>query len=80
MLIPSELQIRLLVYIILQFTLANDLVVADGSCDYGLQLSELVNMEGYSSWISLVTEFTLKSLQSWQVILCYNFLVDKKVH
>ncbi|KAF7116640.1 hypothetical protein RHSIM_RhsimUnG0020700 [Rhododendron simsii] len=36
------------------------------SCDYGLQLSELVNMEGYSSWISLVTEFTLKSLQSWQ--------------
>ncbi|KAL7225616.1 hypothetical protein ACSBR1_020889 [Camellia fascicularis] len=30
------------------------------------QLSELVNMEGYSSWISLVTEFTLKSLQSWQ--------------
>ncbi|PSS15752.1 Exportin-7 like [Actinidia chinensis var. chinensis] len=30
------------------------------------QLSEIVNMEGYSSWISLVTEFTLKSLQSWQ--------------
>lgn len=30
------------------------------------QLSELVNMDGYSSWISLVTEFTLKSLQSWQ--------------
>ncbi|KAG5556062.1 hypothetical protein RHGRI_006622 [Rhododendron griersonianum] len=49
-----------------QFTLADDLLVADGSCDYGLQLSELVNMEGYSSWISLVTEFTLKSLQSWQ--------------
>ncbi|KAI8562570.1 hypothetical protein RHMOL_Rhmol03G0045300 [Rhododendron molle] len=49
-----------------QFTLADDLLVADGSCDHGLQLSELVNMEGYSSWISLVTEFTLKSLQSWQ--------------
>ncbi|XP_047307170.1 exportin-7-A-like isoform X3 [Impatiens glandulifera] len=30
------------------------------------QLSELVNMEGYSSWIHLVAEFTLKSLQSWQ--------------
>ncbi|XAR48327.1 hypothetical protein NMG60_11031103 [Bertholletia excelsa] len=30
------------------------------------QLSELVNMEGYSSWISLVTEFTLKSLKSWK--------------
>lgn len=30
------------------------------------QLSELVNMDGYSSWISMVTEFTLKSLQSWQ--------------
>uniref|UniRef100_A0A2P2M004 Exportin-7 isoform X1 n=3 Tax=Rhizophora mucronata TaxID=61149 RepID=A0A2P2M004_RHIMU len=30
------------------------------------QLSELVNMEGYSDWIQLVAEFTLKSLQSWQ--------------
>jgi exportin-7 len=30
------------------------------------QLSELVNMEGYSDWIRLVAEFTLKSLQSWQ--------------
>ncbi|CAL5435333.1 unnamed protein product [Camellia sinensis] len=44
----------------------DDLLVACGSCDYEIQLSELVNMEGYSSWISLVTEFTLKSLQSWQ--------------
>ncbi|THF95588.1 hypothetical protein TEA_003719 [Camellia sinensis var. sinensis] len=44
----------------------DDLLVARGSCDYEIQLSELVNMEGYSSWISLVTEFTLKSLQSWQ--------------
>ncbi|GAB2277715.1 hypothetical protein Dimus_012418 [Dionaea muscipula] len=30
------------------------------------QLSELVNVEGYSDWIHLVAEFTLKSLQSWQ--------------
>ncbi|CAL1377134.1 unnamed protein product [Linum trigynum] len=30
------------------------------------QLSELVNVEGYSEWIQLVAEFTLKSLQSWQ--------------
>ncbi|XP_021733851.1 exportin-7-like isoform X1 [Chenopodium quinoa] len=30
------------------------------------QLSELVNMEGYSDWIHLVAEFTSKSLQSWQ--------------
>ncbi|XP_039036143.1 exportin-7-like isoform X2 [Hibiscus syriacus] len=30
------------------------------------QLSELVNMQGYSDWIRLVAEFTLKSLQSWQ--------------
>ncbi|KAG5532303.1 hypothetical protein RHGRI_026812 [Rhododendron griersonianum] len=30
------------------------------------KLPELVNMEGHSSWISLVTEFALKSLQSWQ--------------
>ncbi|XP_027114232.1 exportin-7 isoform X1 [Coffea eugenioides] len=30
------------------------------------QLSELVNMEGYSEWIRLVAEFTSKSLQSWQ--------------
>lgn len=27
-------------------------------------------MEGYSDWICLVAEFTLKSLQSWQVT-CY---------
>ncbi|XP_054783087.1 uncharacterized protein LOC129290362 isoform X1 [Prosopis cineraria] len=30
------------------------------------QLSELVNVEGYSDWIRMVAEFTLKSLQSWQ--------------
>ncbi|KAK3034697.1 hypothetical protein RJ639_032458 [Escallonia herrerae] len=30
------------------------------------QLSELVNLEGYSDWIRLVAEFTSKSLQSWQ--------------
>ncbi|KAK1578194.1 hypothetical protein Q3G72_028343 [Acer saccharum] len=30
------------------------------------QLSELVNVEGYSDWIRLVAEFTLQSLQSWQ--------------
>jgi len=26
-----------------------------------------VKMEGYGEWIQLVAEFTLKSLQSWQV-------------
>ncbi|KAH9752564.1 Importin N-terminal domain-containing protein [Citrus sinensis] len=31
-----------------------------------IHLSELVNVEGYSDWIQLVAEFTLKSLQSWQ--------------
>ena len=36
-------------------------------CKIVLQLSELVNVEGYSDWIRLVAEFTLKSLQSWQV-------------
>ncbi|XP_073223202.1 uncharacterized protein [Cicer arietinum] len=30
------------------------------------QLSELVSAEGYSDWIHLVAEFTLKSLQSWK--------------
>lgn len=37
-----------------------------------LQLSELVNAEGYSDWIRLVSEFTLKSLHSWKVdyLLC----------
>ncbi|XP_022640688.1 exportin-7-B isoform X3 [Vigna radiata var. radiata] len=30
------------------------------------QLSELVNAEGYSEWIHLVAEFTLKSLHSWK--------------
>ncbi|CAI9102605.1 OLC1v1000900C2 [Oldenlandia corymbosa var. corymbosa] len=30
------------------------------------QLSELVNMEGYSEWIRLVAEFTSRSLLSWQ--------------
>ncbi|MCI01686.1 exportin-7-B-like [Trifolium medium] len=29
-------------------------------------MSELVNVEGYSDWIRLVAEFTLKSLESWQ--------------
>ncbi|KAA3481473.1 exportin-7 isoform X1 [Gossypium australe] len=32
-------------------------------------LSELVNVEGYSDWIRLVAEFTLKSLQSWQRLI-----------
>lgn len=32
-----------------------------------LQLSELVNVESYGDWIRLVAEFTLRSLQSWQV-------------
>lgn len=31
------------------------------------QLSELVNVESYGDWIRLVAEFTLRSLQSWQV-------------
>ena len=31
------------------------------------QLSELVTVEGYSDWIRLVAEFTLKSLHSWKV-------------
>ncbi|KAI9071508.1 hypothetical protein K1719_046532 [Acacia pycnantha] len=30
------------------------------------ELSELVSVEGYSDWIQMVAEFTLKSLQSWQ--------------
>lgn len=30
------------------------------------QLSELVNVDGYSDWIRLVAELTSKSLQSWQ--------------
>lgn len=30
------------------------------------QLSELVSIEGYGSWIKLVSDFTLKSLQSWK--------------
>lgn len=30
------------------------------------QLSELVSVEGYNAWIGLVSEFTLKSLQSWK--------------
>ncbi|KAL5994858.1 hypothetical protein ACLOJK_024915 [Asimina triloba] len=34
--------------------------------DLGTDLSELVNIEGYSDWIRLVAEFTSKSLQSWQ--------------
>lgn len=39
-------------------------------CKIVLQLSELVTVEGYSDWIRLVAEFTLKSLQSWQVGWC----------
>ena len=38
------------------------------------QSLELVNVEGYSDWIRLVAEFTLKSLQSWQVG-CYESYV-----
>nr|POE61109.1 exportin-7 [Quercus suber] len=30
------------------------------------QLSELVNADGYTDWIRLVADFTLKSLHSWQ--------------
>ena len=43
-------------------------------CDWisALQLSELVNVEGYSDWIHLVAEFTLKSLQSWQVSFLFR--------
>lgn len=37
-----------------------------------LQLSELVNVEGYSDWIRLVAAFTSKSLQSWQVSLAFS--------
>ncbi|WVY97614.1 hypothetical protein V8G54_029765 [Vigna mungo] len=33
------------------------------------QLSELVNAEGYSEWIHLVAEFTLKSLHSWKFLV-----------
>lgn len=39
-----------------------------------LQLSELVNAEGYSDWIRLVAEFTLKSLHSWKVFF-YDYLI-----
>lgn len=50
---------------------SNTIVISLFRCgnedDYLLQLSELVNMEGYSEWIRLVAEFTSKSLQSWQV-------------
>lgn len=42
-----------------------------------LQLSELVNVEGYSDWIRLVAEFTLKSLQSWQVGLSVLCIVQR---
>lgn len=38
-------------------------------------------MDGYGDWIQLVAEFTLKSLQSWQVIfrkfLLANALADR---
>ncbi|XP_062111897.1 uncharacterized protein LOC133823253 isoform X2 [Humulus lupulus] len=30
------------------------------------QLTELINAEGYSDWICLIAEFTMKSLRSWQ--------------
>ena len=36
-------------------------------------------MEGYSDWIQLVAEFTLKSLQSWQVGQCLLPEVFKKL-
>lgn len=39
-----------------------------------MQLSELVNAEGYSEWIHLVAEFTLKSLHSWKVCI-YDYLI-----
>ena len=45
-------------------------------CKIMLQLSELVNVEGYSDWIRLVAEFTLKSLQSWQVGWCLLLSID----
>jgi len=32
--------------------------------------SELVSTEGYSEWVQLVADFTIKSLQSWQVSPC----------
>ncbi|CAJ1972962.1 unnamed protein product [Sphenostylis stenocarpa] len=44
------------------------------------QLSELVNVEGYSDWIRLVAEFTLKSLQSWQVNHCVAFKLSQRIH
>ncbi|KAF6163853.1 hypothetical protein GIB67_024708 [Kingdonia uniflora] len=37
-----------------------------GRFKVNFQLSELVNVDGYSDWIRLVAEFTSKSLQSWQ--------------
>lgn len=40
-----------------------------------LQLSELVNVEGYGEWIRLVAEFTFKSLQSWQVNCCLKLFL-----
>lgn len=32
-----------------------------------MQLSELVSVECFSTWMNLVSDFTLKSLQSWKV-------------
>ena len=37
------------------------------------QLSELVSVESYSDWIQLVAEFTIQSLQSWQVCPSFPF-------
>lgn len=33
-----------------------------------------MNAEGYSEWIRLVAEFTLKSLHSWKVCI-YDYLI-----
>ncbi|KAM4091513.1 hypothetical protein ACJW30_09G141900 [Castanea mollissima] len=37
-----------------------------GRLKVNYQLSELVNADGYTDWIRLVADFTLKSLHSWQ--------------
>ncbi|KAI3697628.1 hypothetical protein L6452_30723 [Arctium lappa] len=38
-------------------------------------LSELVIVEGYSDWIRLLAEFTLKSLQSWQIFTASDNMI-----
>lgn len=50
------------------------------TCKIVLQLSELVNVEGYGDWIQLVAEFTIKSLQSWQVMWCRNFFFQNLMY